>query len=327
MNINISTRTVFSLLLIVFSLWVSFQIQEIIISLFVALLISLALVPLIKNLEVRKLSRPLATTLVYAVFLLLTVLLLAYGLSPLVDQTSSFISQLPSLLDTVLTHPLIASSSRQIIENVSGQLSSASGGILQLTLNIFSSFFTLITILVFSFYLSLEFEPIKKRFLSVIPDEGNRKKFDKVLDEAELKIGSWVRGELILGLAIGILTYVGLTILRVNYAVPLAVIAGILEIVPLIGPIISAVPAAVVGFAASPVLGLGVVALFILIQQVENTFVVPKVMQKVVDIDPILTLLVILIGGKLFGILGALLSVPVTLVVFIILKNFYYKNA
>lgn len=292
-----------------------------------ALLISLALVPVIQKLESKKLSRGLATVFVYVVFLLLIIFLLAYGLSPLIEQTSSFISQLPNLLESILTHPLIAPSSRQIIENVTTQFSTASGGLLQLTLNIFSSFFTLVTIIVFSFYLSLEFESIKKRLLKLIPEENNRQKFNRVLEEVELKIGSWVRGELILGLVIGIFTYLGLTILRVNYAIPLAVIAGILEIVPMIGPLISAVPAAVVGFSVSPILGLGVIALFILIQQVENTFVVPKVMQKAVDIDPIVTLLVILIGGKLFGILGALLSVPVTLVVFIILKNFYYKNS
>ena len=131
---------------------------------------------------------------------------------------------------------------------------------------------------------------------------------------------------MILVLIIGVMTYVGLSLLRVNYALPLAVIAGILEIIPMIGPLISAVPAVLVGFAASPILGLGVVALFVLVQQFENTIVVPRVMKKAIGLDPILTMLTILVGGRLFGVMGALLSVPVTLVVIIVLKHFYYSR-
>lgn len=327
MNLSISTRTIFTSLLVLFGVWVAFQIQEIIITIFMAVLISMAVVPLIDRLEARKLSRPLSTGFVYAVLIIVVVLLLAYGFSPVVEQTTLFMTQLPSLLNNLLAHPLVQPISRQVVENISSQLSFASGGLVQVTLNIFSTFVSLVTVLVFSFYISLEYESLKKKAAKIFRKNEDREKFEIILKEAEVKIGSWVRGELILGLAIGVLTYVGLTILRVNYALPLSVIAGVLEIVPMIGPVISAVPAAVVGFATSPILGLGVVALFILIQQIENTFVVPKVMQKAVDLDPILTLLAILVGGKLFGILGALLAVPVTLVAFTILRHLYYKSA
>lgn len=326
MNLVISTRTIFILLLIFFGLWAAFQIQEIIITVFMAALISMAVIPVIEKLTIRKISRPLATGIVYVVLIILIVFLLAYGFSPLVEQTTLFFSQLPSLLDSVLAHPLVQPISRQLIDGITSQLSFASGSVLQITLNVFATFISLVTVIVFSFYFSLEFESLKRKGAKIFRHEKNQEIFEKILKETEVKIGGWVRGELILGLVIGVMTYVGLTILRVNYAVPLSLIAGILEIVPMIGPIISAVPSAVVGFAMSPVLGLGVVALFILIQQIENTFVVPKVMQKAVDLDPILTLAVILIGGKLFGILGALLAVPITLVVFVILKHLYYKT-
>jgi len=326
MNLVISTRTIFIVLLIFFGLWAAFQIQEIIITIFMAALISMSLEPIIERLTGRKVSRPAATLVVYVTFIILVVFLLAYGFSPLVEQTTNFFTQLPNILDSILTHPLVQPVSRQVIDGVTSQLSIASGNLLQITINVFSTFLSLVTTIVFSFYFSLEFNSLKKKFAKVFRSESNQGKFEKVLKEIEIKIGSWVRGELILGLVIGVMTYIGLTILRVNYAVPLAVIAGILEIVPMIGPIISAVPAVAVGFATSPVLGLGVMALFILIQQIENTVVVPKVMQRAVDLDPILTLLVILIGGKLFGILGALLSVPVTLVIFIILRHVYYKT-
>jgi predicted PurR-regulated permease PerM len=326
MNFVISTRTIFTVLLLFFLLWASFQIKEIIVTVFVSALLSLALVPLIKRLEDRKVSRFFATLIVYAVVVITTLLLLVYGFSPMVEQTLAFFSQLPRILDIVLANPLVEPIGRQLVGSLTTQISAASGGLVQVTLNVFSSFVSLVTVVVFSFYFSFEFDSLKKKLLKLLVTEEAKKKFEHIISEVEVKIGSWVRGELILGLVIGIMTYVGLSILRVNYAVPLAIIAGILEIIPMIGPIISAVPAAVVGFSASPVLGLGIVALFILIQQIENTIIVPKVMQKAVDLDPILTLLVILVGGKLFGILGALLAVPVTLVVFIILKYLYYKT-
>lgn len=327
MNVVVSTRTIFILLLIFFGLWAAFQIQEIIITIFMAVLISLAVVPLIEKLQDRKISRPVAAGLVYITLIILIIFLLVYGFSPLVEQTTMFFGQLPNLLDSALAHPLVKPLSRQIIDGLTSQLSAASGSLVQITLNVFSTFISLVTVIVFSFYFSLEFESLKRKAVKIYRNQENQEKFEKIFKEIEIKIGSWVRGELILGLVIGVMTYIGLTILRVNYALPLSVIAGILEIVPMIGPIISAVPAAIVGFSMSPVLGLGVMALFILIQQIENTFVVPKVMQKAVDLDPILTLLFILIGGRLFGILGALLAVPTTLVFFIILKHVYYKTA
>jgi predicted PurR-regulated permease PerM len=104
---------------------------------------------------------------------------------------------------------------------------------------------------------------------------------------------------------------VGLFILNVPYALPLAVVAGILELVPIIGPIISSIPAIIVALVSSPILGVGVAAYFLIIQQVENSILVPKVMEKAVGLSPILVILVLLIGGSLMGIVGALLAVPV----------------
>lgn len=109
--------------------------------------------------------------------------------------------------------------------------------------------------------------------------------------------------------------------LRLDYVLPLEIIAGFLEIVPILGPILSAVPSVVVGFAVSPLVGLGVLGWFILLQQLENNLIVPNVMQKSVGFNPLITMVVILIGAKLLGMAGALLAVPITLVVAIIIKN------
>ncbi len=142
----------------------------------------------------------------------------------------------------------------------------------------------------------------------------------------ELKLGGWLRGQIILMLIIGISTYIGLTLLGVEYALALAVIAGILEIVPIIGPILSAIPALIVAFTVSPIAGFGVIGLYILIQQLENHLVVPKVMQKAVGFNPLVTIIVLMIGGNLLGLMGAILAIPIAIVVIEMIRYFLYEN-
>lgn len=319
-DVVVSTGTIFKILVLILALWLFIQIQPILLLFFVAFLISFALLPLIERLQ-KRISRLLACLVTYVVAVTLFLAVLSFGIPPVVEQTSLFISQLPRLIESVLANPSLAPVSRQFVEEAARQLAGASGNILSLTLGIFSSVLGLITVFVFSFYFSLEYESIRNRFLGLLT-ENFRKRAEESLVEIEEKIGAWVRGEFILMIVIAVLTYVGLLILRVNYALPLALIAGVLEIVPLIGPIISSVPAILVGFASSNVLGLGVLALFVLVQQFENNVVVPRVMEKVVGFDPLLTMSAILIGGKLFGIGGAFLAVPVGLILQVLIPKF-----
>ena len=126
---------------------------------------------------------------------------------------------------------------------------------------------------------------------------------------------AWLWGQLILMLAIGLVTYVGLILLGVRYALPLAVFAGLLEIVPILGPTISTVPAFIVTASQNMFSGLTVIALYFIIQQIENQVLVPVVMRRAVGLNPIVTLTALIIGGKLGGILGLLLAIPITLCV------------
>jgi len=118
-----------------------------------------------------------------------------------------------------------------------------------------------------------------------------------------------------------ILTYVVLLLLGVKFALVLALIAGILELIPFVGPIISAVPAIIIAFSQSPLLAVLVVILYFVVQQLENNILVPKIMQKAVGLNPIITIVVILIGAKLSGIMGAILAVPVATVVSMLLSD------
>jgi predicted PurR-regulated permease PerM len=188
------------------------------------------------------------------------------------------------------------------------------------TLGIFSNILTTFTVLIISFYFILErrhAESILTEFLGVI----SGKKVTEILRSIEHRLGAWVRGELLLMTFVGVLTFAGLTILHMEFALPLAIIAGLLEIVPMIGPIISAVPAVLIALSFSPVLALSVVMLYIVVQQLENNIFVPLIMKRSVGLSPLITILALMIGGRLGGIGGAILAVPMVLVLQVVLAS------
>jgi predicted PurR-regulated permease PerM len=136
-----------------------------------------------------------------------------------------------------------------------------------------------------------------------------------------------VLGQLILSVSIFTLTYVGLLILDVEYALVLALIAGLLEIVPYIGPIIAVIPAAFFAFVQNPPLALAVLILYIVVQQLENHVLVPMIMSKSVGLNPILVILGILVGGSLGGLLGAIIAVPLLSGIQVFVNDLFNRDA
>ena len=151
-------------------------------------------------------------------------------------------------------------------------------------------------------------------------DKKHFKKAEEFIDLLESELGGWVRGEVILMLTIATLTYVGLLLFGIPYALPLAILAGFLEILPNIGPIIAAAPAVFLAYITfGPVMALVVAVFSIIVQQLENNVIVPKVMKDNANVNPLMSILVIVIGLQLAGIFGALLAVPG----YIVFRAFY----
>jgi predicted PurR-regulated permease PerM len=122
---------------------------------------------------------------------------------------------------------------------------------------------------------------------------------------------------------IGLLSYFGLRLLEIDFALPLALLAAVLEIVPNIGPTLAAIPAIMAGLVISQWMGLAVLALYFLIQQVENTLIVPIVMKKQAGVSPLITIISLIIGYRLAGIAGAILAVPTVLLIQIVVSEIY----
>jgi len=166
----------------------------------------------------------------------------------------------------------------------------------------------------YSFYFAINEKGIEE-FLRILTPKEKEEYIVGLWKRSQAKIGLWMQGQLLLGVLIGVLVYLVLAVLGVPYALPLGVIAGLFELIPVFGPILSAVPGIALAFTTGGfTLALMVLGAYVIIQQLENNLIYPLVVTKVVGVPPVLVILALLIGAKLAGILGILLSVPLAAV-------------
>jgi predicted PurR-regulated permease PerM len=175
--------------------------------------------------------------------------------------------------------------------------------------------------LVIALYMVTEEDSLRKIVNSVIPAR-HVGYIVSLLSRIRDKLTFWIRAQLILSVIIGITTFIVLSLLGVRYAAALALIAALLEFVPFLGPIIAAVPAFIIAFTqGGVVLFLVVLAFYVVLQQAENHILVPKIMQKAVGLNPVVSIVALLIGAQLAGILGAILAIPVAIALSVIIKD------
>ncbi len=306
-KVEISHKTIIFAVLFIILLWLLFIIKDIILEFFLALLIMAVFDPFVTKLSSYKIPRSASVLFAYLILIASVGFAVAAIIPPLVDQTSAFINNLPSFLNTLGVSSFV---SNQIAEQTLGQIGTLPAKVLNTTVSLFSNFLGIAAILVFAFYLLSERNELKSQ-LSLWIGEKRELEFEKKFNLIEERLGAWARGQLSLMLIVGFANYIGLSLLGIPFTLPLSILAGILEIVPYIGPIVAAVPAVLIGFGISPIIGSATAALAFLIQQLENYVFVPKVMQKSTGINPIVTLLVLAIGARLAGLVGLLISVPV----------------
>lgn len=307
-KIEISHRTIIFTVLFLTLLWFLAQIREIIFVLLVAFIIMSALNPSVDYLEKKNIPRQLGLLLIYIILLIFIAFAGSSIIPPLITQTIHLGQNFPDYLKSVL--PFVNIDTQTIIT----QLTPIGQNILLLTIGLFSNLVAIFSLFVISFYLIMEHKNLEIHLASFTGTE-TAKTLVTVILKIEERLGAWVRGQIILGFTIGLSTFIGLILFGLPYTLPLALLAGILEIIPTIGPILSAVPAILIALTISPLMALAIVFLYFAIQQLEAHLIVPMVMKKAVGMPPLVTIIALLIGAKLAGIGGALLSVPVVLIV------------
>lgn len=317
-RIDISHRTIIFTILVLLGLGVLYFIRGIIMELFIAFLVMTILDPLVGLFEKLKIKRGLSVLITYIFVVGILGGVIALIAPVLVQQTTNFINAFPGYLKNI---GIDISQINGLNSGVFNQI----GGVLNFTFSVFSNVISVITVLVFSFYMLLGYSGLRNQFVNLL-GENRGEKISKLVAIIEEKLGQWSRAELLLMLVVALGNYVGYLILQIPYALPLAILTGLFEIVPTLGPVISAVPAVLIGFGISPLTGVGAAAVAFIVNQLENYILVPKIMQKSAGVSPLLVLISIAIGAKLAGITGAIVAVPFVVTLQAILKEYWGKE-
>jgi len=318
-TINISTSTIWRIIFVILLLVFLYAIRDILILLFFAIIIASAVDLPARRLDKLKIPRIISVLLIYLVCIGLLIGLLVLFVPSLTQEIEAFSIEFPEyanklyqkfqrLQDSSLYQKLV-NEIQGTLNNLKEDLRGSVGDILTKTFRIFGGLFSVIIVMVISFYLAVQKGSIQDLLRGVTPKEHEAYALN-LWQRAQKKMGHWLQGQLFLALVIGVLVYIGLSLLGIRFALLLAIIAGILELVPYIGPVLSAIPAVILAFFQAPILALWVLILYIVVQQLENYLLVPIIMKKVVGLNPVIVIIALLIGGKLLGILGIILAVP-----------------
>lgn len=347
LNITISTGTIVKSLVVLLVAFLLYRMMDLVLVVLTAVVIASAVEPLVNWFSKYKVKRLYSVIITYVCVIFIFSGLIYSFVPPVLNQASNLLSNAPKYLDNlILWNPLndakltetgkvagdISTSltgGKQIITGISsGSInpsilsdliakfkeftSSTSDSLIKIASNLFGGLFSFIMIIVLSFYLAVQEGGVEK-FLRIITPLKNEAYVIDLWKRSQKKIGYWIQGQLLLGVLVGVLVYLGLMILGIENALLLAVFAGFFEIIPLFGPVIAAIPAILSGFIAGGLpTSLLVLGLFIIIQQFENHLIYPLVVKKIIGISPILVILSLIVGAKLAGFLGILLSTPVT---------------
>ena len=328
--ISITAGTIVKGLAIVVGAWVLWILRDLVMVVVTSVILASSIEPGIKFLSRFRVHRIPAVLLMYMGIAGLFFSLILGFVPPIVNEFSDITQKLPSMIQTIdknilgdkqlLAHAFwgdnkaTAASVTPALEDLFGKISggdSGAQGVLGAAGAIFGGIFSFVLIVVLSFYFAMQEKGIENFLRVIMPFDSEKYAID-LWERSKAKIGKWMQGQLLLGVLIFVLVYLGLTIFGIPYAMSLALLAGVLEIIPVFGPILAAIPGVIIAFTMGGATVAAIVAgFYLLVQQFESHLIYPLVVRKVVGVPPILVILALIIGAKLGGFLGILISVPV----------------
>ena len=329
------------LISVILGFWFLYRFNQVIFILFIAIVIGTVIRPPVAWLHQRGLPQTAGVIIVYLLLLLLLTgfLLLLFPL--ISEQSATIAAAMPdyyqNLREWVVNHPnqflsglseFLPSALPNLrpVQQTEQELMASAGQVAGYVSSLAKGIFTAIMILALAFYWTLEGPRIIHSFLRVIP-QNKRESISELISAMESKVGSYMVGQAILCTVIGILALIAYLLIGLPNALVLALIAGVLEAVPMIGPLLGAVPAALVALSIAPDKLIWVIVATVVIQQVENSLLVPRIMKRTVGVNPFVTLLALFAFSTLFGLAGALMAIPMAAMIQLALNHFVFKQA
>lgn len=333
-TISITTGTLIKAIVVIAVAALLWYVRDLLLVLLASIVFASAVSPVAHRLTEYRVPRIAAVTIVYVLFFSIVLSVVLFFIPPVLQETTHFLGTLPEYLSAVGAQNAVSNGTieqahsvlsqlpfAETTNNVNSFLRAASGDALAAVAVVFGGAISFVLIVVFSFYFAVNERGIEEFLRIVSPLEYETYILD-LWTRSRHKIGLWLQGQLVLAVLIGVLVYLGLTILGIPYALVLAVISATFELFPVFGPILASVPAIGIGFATAGLTGgLLVAGFYLIIHQFENHLIYPLVVTKVVGVPPLLVIIALLLGAKLAGILGILLSVPLAAIAQEIFKD------
>ncbi|MBI4433156.1 AI-2E family transporter [Candidatus Uhrbacteria bacterium] len=327
-EVTIRASTLFKIAAVGFSIAALVFLRDILALMIVAVVLAILVSPIADLCERHRIPRALGILSIYLTAFGVFGVLFALLAQPILGEAEGLITALPHAWNRVAaaTAPLRAFSiehglMEQIRNSMSGVQGRIAAGVFGVLSDVFGGLLSFVLVLVLTFYLATYATTIR-RSLIAMASERWQPFLIGVVPRIERKMGAWLRGLLALGLIIGVCVFIGLSILRVEYALLIALLACVLEAVPFVGPLIAAVVAVLIAFLQSPVKALFVLIFFVVLQQLENHLLVPKIMQRAVGVHPVVSMLALLVGARVGGIAGALLAVPIVASIMVFMEEY-----
>ncbi|WP_312560394.1 AI-2E family transporter [Anaerospora sp.] len=324
--------------------WLLTKVTSIYLPVILALILSFLLnsvvdcfVSLPKRWGKRQMPRSIAVLLSFVVAIFAIVLAALFIVFPFIQEFDKFVIDLPGLVRRIqfllvvieqqATAMELPDNVRDLLNQGIANMASFSVEMAKRILNAVFGFASqaveLVVVPVLTYYLLKDWRSLQSGLINSFSVQY-RQQLQNVTNEMGNVISGYIRGQIVISIIMGILVFSGMYLLGVDYPLVLGLLATLTETIPIVGPIIGAIPAILLAYIAAPALAVKVIIFYILIQQIENHLIVPNIMGHTIDLHPILVVVSLLIGGHLYGVVGMMLAVPVTALLRVIIRHLWY---
>jgi predicted PurR-regulated permease PerM len=332
-ELEIFTRKVLIVLVVAFAAMLLWSARDVLLLIFIAAVLAAGIAPVVRRVRVlwrynfkRPISRGAAVMIVYLPFLFTVLLIGAVIVPRFIVDVQELGARLPELIEQNILEPAERFVPVNILrEELRDGIELPRSRVFMYMRNAAAGIASVFAVLFMVAYMLIDGDRLRNLFLLIYPPEvrGARR---ATMRRIARRMSSWLSGQLLLSAIIGVTTFVGLMLLRVPYALPLAIIAAIGELIPVIGPTVGAIPALAVALLHSRWQFWAVLVFAIVLQKVENWFIVPRVMSKKVSVSPLAVFVAFMIGASLLGVIGAIIAIPVAAIVQVAFEEVFVKH-
>ncbi|MEI7792488.1 MAG: AI-2E family transporter [Candidatus Berkelbacteria bacterium] len=318
-RIDVPFSTMLKIVLTILLFYFFYVIRDVLLILFIVVILVAGLRPTV-NKWAKKIGRTFSVLILLVILLSILAVFIYIIVPPMVDQIRQLASNFPEYIRRFAAFRSQVPYVEKITNTIAQSLGGYAGNFVSFATSVFGGLVTFLLVVVLTIYVLIDDHVFTGAIKSLVP-ANKRDEVIELVNKLSDKIGDWLRGQLLLCLIMGTLVFAGLSIIRVPYALTLGVLAGLLEMIPIIGPVTVCTLSALVALSIHPITAVIVIVFYIVLHQLEDNLVVPKVMQRVIGLPPAILIISMLVGARLMGLVGTALALPVAGIIYVIFQE------